>query len=203
MNPEWEPAVWPEIAPPSGAAACGMCELARQRTRVIWAEGREDAPLAAVLDNPGAREDREGTPFVCATRAALQRAVAEAGLSADELFVTYLLKCRPIRAYDKEAAREACFGYLEEQLVGRRAVMLLGLVAARFVLGRPEAEMAELRGRWHEFRGIPARVTYHPLAVHRRPNLAKGYYADWRELAEMALPAVRGGQREQRDGDGE
>ncbi|HZG84955.1 uracil-DNA glycosylase [Paenibacillus sp.] len=203
MDTEWRPAVWPEIAPPADAAACERCELSRQRARVIWAEGGEEAPIAAVLDNPGAREDREGTPFVCATRSALQRAVAEAGLTAEELFVTYLLKCRPIRAYDKEAARKACFAYLEGQLEGRRAIMLLGLVAARFALDRPDAEMAELRGRWHEFRGIPARVTYHPLAVHRRPNLAKGFFADWRELAVMALPAVGGGRREQRDRGGE
>jgi len=186
----WEPNVWQEAPAPGNAGRCDRCELAGQRARVVWGEGREDASVVAVLDNPGAREDREGTPFVCATRVALQRAVAEVGWTEESLFVTYLLKCRPIRKYDKERARAACMEYLRGQLEGRRAIMLLGLVAAQTVLDRPEAEMAELRGRWHDWDGTPVRVTYHPLAVHRRPNLGPSFLADWRALAEVALPTV-------------
>jgi len=198
----WEPKVWAEAAAPGDASRCERCELALRRTRVVWGEGAEDAPVVAVLDNPGAREDREGTPFVCATRVALQRAVAEVGWSEETLFVTYLLKCRPIRAYDKAKARAACMDYLRGQLEGRRAIMLLGLVAAQTVLARPEAEMAELRNRWHVWEGVPVRVTYHPLAVHRRPNLAASFLADWRALAEVALPPVKRGQDEEQEGGG-
>jgi len=39
-------------------------------------------------------------------------------------------------------------------------------------------------------------VTYHPLAVHRRPNLLNGFLADWRALAEVAPPPVQRGQAE-------
>lgn len=190
MKAEGEPSIWREAETPREYVDCDRCELARQRTRVIWGEGFDAAGVAAVLDNPGAREDREGLPFVCATRAALQVGASAAGYDEDTLFVTYLLKCRPLRAYDKEAARAACIAYLEKQLEGRTAMMLLGLVAATTVLGLPDAEMAELRGRWHDWRGIPARVTYHPLAVHRRPNLTANYLADWRALAE-AYPPLR------------
>jgi len=179
----WEPVAWPEAKPPAEAVDCRNCELHLQRTRVIWGEGRPDAPLLGVLDNPGAREDREGRPFVCATRVALQRAVAEAGLSRDELFVTYLLKCRPVRKYDKEAARRACFDYLRGQLQGRSVIVLLGLVAAQTALDMPDAEMSALRGRWFELGGLPARVTYHPLAVHRRPNLMPAFLEDWKTAA--------------------
>jgi DNA polymerase len=80
--------------------------------------------------------------------------------------------------------------YLRGQLEGRRAIMLLGLVAAQTVLNQPQAEMGELRGRWHDWGGTPVRVTYHPLAVHRRPNLGPSFLADWRALAEVALPTV-------------
>lgn len=186
------PTIWKEAAPPGEAIDCQRCALAAQRTRVIWGEGSEHAAVAAILDNPGAREDREGSPFVCATRVALQRVVAQIGWSEEQLFVTYLLKCRPIRKYDKPAAREACMDYLRSQIQGRKALILLGLVAAQTVLDRPDAEMRELRGRWHEVDGIPARVTYHPLAVHRRPNLMAGFLADWQAVAsaELPIPAV-------------
>jgi uracil-DNA glycosylase family 4 len=86
--------MWKEAETPGEAVDCTRCELAKQRTRIIWGEGNESAPVAAVLDNPGAREDREGSPFVCATRVTLQRAVADIGWSEEQIFVTYLLKCR-------------------------------------------------------------------------------------------------------------
>jgi uracil-DNA glycosylase len=71
--------------------------------------------------------------------------------------------------------------------------MLLGLVAAQTVLDRSDSEMSDLRGRWHDIEGIPARVTYHPLAVHRRPNLMTGFLADWQAAlaaTQLAVPAV-------------
>jgi DNA polymerase len=50
---------------------------------VIWGEGNPNAPIFIILDNPGAREDREGTPFVCGTRETLQYGMMEAGLDID------------------------------------------------------------------------------------------------------------------------
>lgn len=49
----------PEEQPPEGIAHCELCELSKQRNRVIWGEGNPGAPLMLILDNPGAREDRE------------------------------------------------------------------------------------------------------------------------------------------------
>jgi uracil-DNA glycosylase len=184
---DFVPEIWPEEAAPEAAAGCRGCELYKQRTRVIWGEGGANARIVAILDNPGAREDKEGNAFVCATRGAMQRAVKAASLEMNDVYATYLLKCRPIRAYDKPAARQACFGWLNGQIEEKKpeVIVLLGLVVAQEILSKPDAQMAEFRGRWHEvFGGIPAVVTYHPLAVHRRPNLLKGFIADWRMAAE-------------------
>ncbi|WP_274361811.1 uracil-DNA glycosylase [Paenibacillus thermotolerans] len=179
------PEAWPEDPAPPHAADCRNCELFKQRKRVIWGEGNPNGPLLALLDNPGAREDANGEAFVCATRAKLQQAVHDAGLTKEDVYATYLLKCRPIRAYDKAKARESCGGWLAEQTEAMRpkAVVLLGLVVAQHVLGLPEAEMSDLRGRWHEAFGAPAIVTYHPLAVHRRPNLYRNFAEDWAAAA--------------------
>lgn len=181
------PEVWPEDPAPQYAVHCRNCELYKQRKRVIWGEGNPNAPLLALLDNPGAREDGNGEAFVCATRSKLQQAVYDAGLTKDDVYATYLLKCRPIRAYDKQKASESCGGWLTEQTnaMQPKVVVLLGLVAAQSVLGLPEAEMSDLRGRRHEAFGAPAIVTYHPLAVHRRPNLYGSFAKDWSAAADM------------------
>lgn len=180
MDKLFEPSVWPEHAPPPHAKDCTRCELAKHRPRVIWGEGNPQASRLVLLDNPGAREDREGREYVCGTRDTLQSAAAQAGLTEQDLYVTYLLKCRPLRAYDKEAARNACMGHLMEQLaaIQPKAVLCLGNVALRSFVGDPDAEVKTMRGAWHEARGYRFLTSYHPLAVRRRPNLWTRFLED-------------------------
>lgn len=59
--------ILPEEQAPESAEHCELCELAKQRKRVIWGEGNPKASLVMILDNPGAREDREGNEFLCGT----------------------------------------------------------------------------------------------------------------------------------------
>ncbi|WP_284643610.1 uracil-DNA glycosylase [Paenibacillus silviterrae] len=183
---DFAPRVWREEPAPEHAVNCMACELAGQRSRVIWGEGNPKAPILVLLDNPGDREDREGNAFVCGTRQALQQAAYETGLSEEDLYVTYLLKCRPKRAYDKELARSACSGHLTAQLALQRPKLLfcLGNVVVQSFFGNPEAEVKNLRGRVHQVEGWAVVVSYHPLAVRRRPNLLRLFLEDWRLLAE-------------------
>ena len=75
--------ILPEEVGPSDAQQCVRCELSKQRTRVIWGEGNPRAKIMMILDNPGAREDRQGDAFLCGTREMLQRGMREVGLDMD------------------------------------------------------------------------------------------------------------------------
>ncbi len=180
MNLIPPPTPLPEHPAPPSVLDCQRCELARQRTRVIWGEGHPGAPLYVLLDNPGAREDREGRAFVCGTRETLQEGLHAAGIPLTDVYVTYLLKCRPIRAYDKPAAREACSPNLQAQFDEGRPRLLLGLgnVVAQAVCRSDEAEVKQLRGTVHDIDGIRTVFSYHPLAVRRRPNLRRLFDED-------------------------
>lgn len=195
MHPEClqgEVSPLPELAPPPGAEACERCELASQRSRVIWAEGNPEAPVMVVLDNPGAREDAGGQPFVCGTRQTLRAAARSAGLDDRDLAVTWVLKCRPRRAYDKEAAQMACLPYLWAQLVAWQpdVVVVLGNVALRAFLGDPEAEVKQLRGKILCRAGVPVVTGYHPLAARRRPNLLPSLVDALRLAATLAAAST-------------
>ncbi|WP_274654822.1 uracil-DNA glycosylase [Paenibacillus humicola] len=181
------PEIWEEEAPPPHAAVCGRCELSRHRKRVVWGEGSPSAPLFVLLDNPGAREDREGRAFVCGTRETLQLGLREAGLAPGLVYVSYLLKCRPVRAYDKPAARAACAPYLQLQLGEKKPRLLLGLgnTVVETLFPDMEADVKSFRGRRHDYNGIPVVVSYHPLAVRRRPVLMKAFVEDLRLAAEL------------------
>ncbi|MGE5583533.1 MAG: uracil-DNA glycosylase [Bacillota bacterium] len=171
--------VWEEDRVPAVWADCNRCELAAQRRRVIWGEGNPKAPLMIILDNPGARENRQGSPFICGTRETLKAAILESGLKIDQIYLTYLLKCRPIRKYNHELARAACFAFLEEQINALRPLLIVCM--GNVALGKlfnPESEVKAIRGKMLEFKGIPVLATYHPLAARRRPNLFKFLAAD-------------------------
>ncbi|MBD0382189.1 uracil-DNA glycosylase [Paenibacillus sedimenti] len=184
---DFKPVILEEESAPPHAKECRRCELSMQRHRVIWGEGNPRAPIFILLDNPGAREDREGNSFICGTRETLQYGMRVAGLDISLVYVSYLLKCRPIRAYDKPAAREACSMHLKLQFQEKQPRLLFGLgnVVVQSLFPEEEADVKSYRGRWHTVQGIPAAVSYHPLAVRRRPNLMKYFVEDMKLVAEQ------------------
>lgn len=189
MDYDFSPVIWPEDRVPAEVVNCQKCELCSQRTRVIWGEGNPHAPIIVILDNPGAREDKEGNEFLCGTRQTLQAAAFRANLEMGDLYITYVLKCRPKRKYNKEEARGICKGYLNQQIAVQKPkfAFCLGNISVQWFFENMDADVKTLRGKWQNVRGIPTLVTYHPLAVRRRPNLANLFYQDWTMLAERFL----------------
>jgi uracil-DNA glycosylase len=104
----------------------------------------------------------------------------------DDLFVTYILKRRPVRAYEKEKVRQISMMHLEQQLHQKKPdfIMCLGNVAVQSFFQNPEAEVKTFRGIWHNVQGYQTAVSYHSVAVRRRPNLWSMFLDDWTFVAE-------------------
>jgi len=192
MDSNFMPIIWPEIEAPPEAADYEQCEVCTQKSRVIWGEGNPKAPIFVILDNPGAREDKEGREFTCGTRQTLQMAIHQVGLDIDNIYVTYLLKCRPLRKYDKESAREFSKPFLFRQIeeMQPKFVVCLGDVVVQSVFGDGEAHVKNLRGSWHTVAGHPSMVSYHPLAIRRRPNLMRSFMEDWEMLSKRFFEEI-------------
>jgi uracil-DNA glycosylase len=180
------PILWREEPTPKDYLNCGQCGLDQHGSRMIWGEGNPKARIMIVLDNPGAREDREGNLFVCGNRQTLQNAAKEAGLVEEDLYVTYILKRKPVRAYNKDQVRKTCMVHLNQQLAVKKPefILCLGNVAVQSFFQDPEAEVKTLHGKIHHVHGYRTTVSYHPLAVRRRPNLWSVFMKDWNYLAD-------------------
>jgi|SRR5699024_7120341 len=178
--------MWPEESTPSEQQNCQDCGLYQHGSRMIWGEGNPEARIMIILDNPGAREDRDGNPFVCGTRQTLQRAAYEVNLTKDDLYITYILKRKPTRAYEKEQTRHTCMQHLDEQIQVKKPSLIfcMGNVAVQSFFQSDEVDVKSLRGKWHDVRGVPTTVAYHPLAVRRRSNLWNYFLEDWQLVAE-------------------
>ncbi|MBS4174440.1 uracil-DNA glycosylase [Bacillus sp. FJAT-49736] len=149
---------------------------------MIWGEGNPNGDIYVILDNPGAREDRDGNPFVCGTRQTLQQAIQEADIPLEQIYVTYILKRRPARAYEKLCTRRICMEHLKYQLQEHtpNLIVCLGNVALQAFCQDDEMTVKSWRQRWHEVDGYSLATSYHPLAIRRNKHLYSYFLEDWK-----------------------
>ncbi|MFF4126744.1 UdgX family uracil-DNA binding protein [Microbispora rosea] len=74
------------------AAHCEGCDLYRAATQTVFGEGVPGARFMLVGEQPGDQEDREGAPFVGPAGRVLDRALEEAGIEREAVYVTNAVK---------------------------------------------------------------------------------------------------------------
>ncbi|MCX2860747.1 uracil-DNA glycosylase [Paucibacter sp. PLA-PC-4] len=156
----------------AGCRACGLCE---GRKHTVFGVGHERAHWMVVGEAPGEQEDLQGEPFVGQAGKLLDSMLRAIGLTrADgppekQVFIANTLKCRPPRNRNPEPEELAqCEPYLNRQiaLVQPRIILAMGRFAVQSLL-RSAEPIGRLRGRVHEYQGVPLIVTYHPAYLLR------------------------------------
>ena len=165
----------------SEVSACSQCtELASKRTQTVFGVGNPNARLVFFGEAPGADEDRQGEPFVGRAGQLLTKIIEACQLKREEVYILNVLKCRPPgnRNPTPEEAQN-CRPYFERQLEIIRPEMIccLGAIAATTLLDTTMS-VGRLRGKFHQWRGIPVAVTYHPSYLLRTPAAKKSTWAD-------------------------
>src|SRR5919205_481116 len=74
------------------AAACQACDLWQLGTQTVFGEGEKQAEVMLVGEQPGDQEDRVGRPFVGPAGRLLDRALEEAGIGTEGVYVTNVVK---------------------------------------------------------------------------------------------------------------
>jgi uracil-DNA glycosylase family protein len=159
------------------AAGCRACPLWRPATQTVFGRGPVRAKAMLIGEQPGAQEDLAGLPFVGPAGKLLDRALAEAGVSRRELYLTNAVKHFKFeprgkaRLHKRANASEqaACRPWLAAELARVKPPLLvcLGAMAAQAVLGG-DFRLTRERGRWFEV-GTDQRAlaTWHPSAILR------------------------------------
>ena len=159
---------WSELK--ASVAACTACPLHAKRNKTVFGVGDENADWLFVGEGPGADEDAQGEPFVGQAGKLLDNMLAAIDLKrGSNVFIANVVKCRPPGNRNPEPREAlACEPYLHRQieLLQPRLIVALGKIAAVNLLAR-EASVASMRGKLHEYRGIPLIVTYHPAYLLR------------------------------------
>ena len=186
---------------------CTRCPLHKQgRKQIVFGVGNPATDLMFVGEGPGADEDQQGEPFVGRAGQLLNNMIKAMGITREQVYIANVVKCRPPgnRTPEREEC-ETCSPFLMRQIavIKPKVVVALGAVAAKNLLAM-KASMAQLRGRFYDFKPTGARssdpdwngcklaVTYHPAFLLRDPR-QKG--EAWKDLQmvmkELGLKAPK------------
>lgn len=149
-------------------------------TRAVFGEGPAHAPIVMVGERPGDQEDRAGRPFVGPAGQLLTRAMEEAGIIRDDVYLTNAVKHFSFvqrgkkRIHQRPTAGEVKHSrwWLEKELdlIRPRLVVALGATAV-LALARKAIPVMRSRGE-ADFQGRPGYITVHPSYLLRLTDAA-------------------------------
>jgi len=173
---------------------CTRCRLHKGRKNIVFGVGNVNAEIMFVGEGPGADEDEQGEPFVGRAGQLLNNMIAAMGLKRSDVYIANIVKCRPPqnRTPEKDEC-DTCSPFLMQQIevIQPKVIVALGAVAAKNLLAVNES-MANLRGRWYDFKNSRLLVTYHPAYLLRDPSQKKEAWKDLQMVMKylgLRLPA--------------
>jgi uracil-DNA glycosylase family protein len=160
------------------AAACTACDLYKTGTQVVFGEGPEDAKAMFVGEQPGDQEDKLGRPFVGPAGKLLDKALADARIDREQVYLTNVVKHFKWVARGKRRIHQkpnwpevgACRTWLDAELeaVQPRVLVCLGATAAQALLGR-QFRVSRERGV-----PVPSNLAEHVLATVHPSSILRG-----------------------------
>jgi uracil-DNA glycosylase family 4 len=163
---------------------CRRCKLHTSRTQIVFGTGHGQAKLMFVGEAPGRDEDLQGEPFVGLAGQLLTKIIQAMKLTREEVYIANIIKCRPPGNRNPEPDEiRACEPFLLKQLqvIRPKLICTLGTFAAQTLL-KTDEKISALRGRFHEYGGVPLMPTYHPAFLLRNPNRKRDVWEDMKKI---------------------
>lgn len=167
--------------------------LGSLRDTLVFSAGNPEADIMLIGDAPGYHEEKQQTPFAGPAGKKLDGILKAMGLSREQVYLTYLVKFRPMLENQTTNNRkpttqeiEVFTPYIEQEIktVNPKVIITLGSVASTALLNTEES-IDNLRSKKHTIAGLPTRVTYHPSYL-----LSNDSNTDKRKLWEDMLDVM-------------
>ena len=162
--------------------------LGGSSSQFVFGVGDPNADLMLIGEAPGEKENIIGEPFVGRSGKLLNRILAAIDMNRnDGVFITNVLKTRPPNNRDPLASEiKEWEPYLisEIKIIKPRLIVALGKVSGNTLL-KEDSTLKEMRETMHNYLGTPLKVTYHPAALLRNPNLKKDAWLDFQWVRDF------------------
>jgi uracil-DNA glycosylase family protein len=190
------------------AASCQACPLWKDATQTVFGEGPPTAGIMFVGEQPGDREDRDGHPFVGPAGQLLNKALAEAGVDREHVYVTNAVKHfkfeprgkRRLHKRPNAGEIKICRRWLFDEIdaIGPQLIVALGATAAQSLAGRAIPVQANRGKILDGTNGLRIFMTIHPSALLRlrdEQEKRSGYASfvnDLRSIQRLTEPSAAG-----------
>lgn len=170
-------------------AGCHLCDLAKNRKKVVFGEGNENAKLMFVGEGPGESEDESGRPFVGKAGELLDKIITNVlNETRNNVYIANIVKCRPpANRVPTHIEVAACKPYLLKQieLIQPKVIVALGSTALNSLLGE-ELTISKSRGIQYKYANSILIPTFHPSYLLRNPTAKRDVFEDMK-LVKMLL----------------
>jgi uracil-DNA glycosylase len=166
---------------------CCRCELGGSRKTLVFGVGNPHARIVFVGEAPGRDEDVKGEPFVGEAGQLLTKIIQAMGFERSDVYICNVLKCRPPGNRDPLPSEvKACAPYMLRQVkaIKPEVIVALGKFASQTLLESKEI-ISRLRGRFHDYHGIPLMPTFHPSALLRDPSKKREVWDDMQQVMKL------------------
>ena len=152
---------------------CQRCQHHQARNRVLTGTGAAGAKLLIIGDAPSAEDDRSGLIMSGEPGQLLDKMLGAIGLNREAVYLSLLTRCHgqePMAPQDIDACLP--FLFKEIMLVAPMVICVMGVLAAQKLL-HTSKPLSQLRGRFHDFQGIPLMATFSPEFLLKNPEMKK------------------------------
>ncbi|MDO4548854.1 MAG: uracil-DNA glycosylase [Clostridia bacterium] len=160
---------------------------------LVFGDGKAGSEIMLVGEAPGEQEAIRGKPFVGRAGKNLDFFLEKTGFSRDEMYITNVVKFRPVKVskagnnVNRAPTREEIALFLpwlrrEIDIIRPRCVVALGNTALQALMGRG-CVIGDAHGTFHKAGDILVFAIYHPASIIYNRSLADAYEADLRTLA--------------------
>lgn len=159
--------------------SCMACSnLVATRTHVVFGEGNVDSPLVLVGEGPGENEDKTGRPFVGRAGQLLEKALEEAGIKRETIYITNIVKCRAadliegkmVNRPPTELETKNCRQWLKPQLdiIRPEVILCVGSPSAKSII-KKDFKITLERGKYFPCNFAKTAIaTLHPAYILRK-----------------------------------
>ena len=166
------------------ATAPTATETFQSANEFVLGAGNPSAGIVFVGEVSSIKEGRQDEFFDSTAGQLLTKIIAAMGLELGDVYICNILKSRLPENRDLQPEEIAqCELYIKRQIeiIQPKVICTLGLFAAQTLLRNSES-MSQLRGRAHQYEGIPLVATYHPAALLRNRHWKRPTWEDVKKV---------------------
>ena len=160
------------------------CDLKKNATNLVFADGNPKAKIMIVGEGPGANEDREGLPFVGRAGQLLDKMLQAINLDRNNVYITNVVNYRPPenrKPTELEIVKYLPYLTRHIEIINPKILLLLGSTALNTIVGNTSV-ISQARGKWFSKKigkcSTSVIVSFHPAFLMRQPDQKKMSWID-------------------------